>query len=160
MGDNAPVDISAKTDYALRAMASIAEAAAGGGAPVSSDALATGQGLPRKFLEAILADLKRAGLVQSRRGPRGGYTLARPADEIGLGEVFRAVDGPLAEVRGLRPHETTYEGPAASLPVVYVAVRVALRRVLDDTTLADLASGRLPRHVTEMAALPDAWQNR
>ncbi len=154
------VDISAKTDYALRAMASIAEAAGLGSGPVSVDELARQQDLPRKFLEAIVADLRRAGLLESHRGPYGGYTLARPADRIGLGDVFRAVDGPLAEVRGLRPHETTYEGAASALPAVYVAVRVALRQVLDDTTVADLVSGQLPAHVIELVAAPGAWENR
>jgi Rrf2 family protein len=154
------VDISAKTDYALRAMASIAEASGRGSGPVSVDELAREQELPRKFLEAIVAELRRAGLVESHRGPRGGYTLARPADGITLGAVFRAVDGPLAEVRGLRPHETAYEGAAQALPAIYVAVRVALRRVLDDTTVADLVSGVLPPHVAELVATPDAWQNR
>lgn len=154
------VDISARTDYALRAMASIADVADRGGRPVSVEELAREQDLPRKFLEAVVADLRRAGLVQSHRGPRGGYTLSRAAAEISLGAVFRAVDGPLAEVRGLRPHETAYEGAAAALPGVYVAVRVALRRVLDDTTVADLVSGELPAHVAELVAAPDAWRNR
>lgn len=154
------VDISARTDYALRAMASIADATGRGSGPVSVEELAKQQELPRKFLEAVVADLRRAGLVQSHRGPRGGYTLTRPAGEISLGAVFRAVDGPLAEVRGLRPHETAYEGAARTLPAVYVAVRVALRRVLDETTVADLVSGRLPTHVAELVAAPDAWQNR
>jgi Rrf2 family protein len=156
---NAAVDISAKTDYALRAMASIAEVALQEGRPVSVDELATQQELPRKFLEAIVADLRRAGLLQSHRGPHGGYTLARPADQIGLGDVFRAVDGPLAEVRGVRPQQTTYQGAASALPEVYVAVRVALRQVLDETTIADLVAGRLPAHVVELAAAPGAWQN-
>lgn len=154
------VDISAKTDYALRAMALIADATRRGDLPVPVDELVRRQDLPRKFLEAIVADLRRAGLLQSHRGPHGGYTLARPADQIGLGDVFRAVDGPLAEVRGIRPHETTYEGVASALPTVYVAVRVALRQVLDDTTIADLVAGQLPAHVTSLAAAPDAWQNR
>ena len=96
------------------------------------DVLVREQGLPRKFLEAILADLRRGGLVTSRRGPGGGYALARPADQIFLGDVFRTVDGPLAEVRGLRPHETAYTGAAEHLPVVWVAVRASLRRVLDE----------------------------
>ena len=93
-------------------------------------------------------------------GPTGGYTLARPADQIFLGEVFRTVDGPLAEVRGLRPHETAYTGAAEHLPVVWVAVRASLRRVLDETSLADVLDGRCPQHVEELAAAPDAWRNR
>ena len=162
------MDISARTDYAVRALLTLAaaeqnRAADGDGAhtpAVSVDVLVREQGLPRKFLEAIVADLRRGGLVTSRRGPGGGYALARPADAITLGDVFRTVDGPLAEVRGLRPHETAYTGAAEHLPVVWVAVRASLRRVLDETTLADVLAGRLPPHVEELAAAPDAWRNR
>ena len=154
------MDISAKTDYAIRALLYLAEAAADGGGPVSVDTLAVRQSLPRKFLEAILGDLRRAGIVVSHRGSSGGYVLARPAAQITLGEVFRVVDGPLAEVRGLRPHETVYEGVAEHLPVVWVAVRASLRRVLDGTTLEDVRTGALPAAVAELAADPDAWQNR
>jgi Rrf2 family protein len=164
----ASVDISARTDYAVRALLTLAAAQrdrdATGDDPhtaaVSVDVLVRDQGLPRKFLEAIVADLRRGGLVTSRRGPTGGYALARPAAEISLGEVFRTVDGPLAEVRGLRPHETAYTGAAEHLPVVWVAVRASLRRVLDETSLADVLEGRLPDHVVELAAAPDAWRNR
>ena len=163
----ASVDISARTDYAVRALLTLAAAerdreSAEHDAPpaVSVDVLVREQGLPRKFLEAIVADLRRGGLVTSRRGPTGGYTLARPADQIFLGDVFRTVDGPLAEVRGLRPHETAYTGAAEHLPVVWVAVRASLRRVLDETSLADVLDGRLPAHVEELAAAPDAWHNR
>lgn len=155
------MDISAKTDYAVRALlAMVAAGCTTDERPVSVEELATRQDLPRKFLEAIVADLRRGGLVTSRRGPSGGYVLARPADQISLGDVFRAVDGPLAEVRGLRPHETAYEGAATHLPVVWVAVRASLRRVLDETSLADVLSGDLPPHVRDLAAGPDAWQNR
>lgn len=154
------MDISAKTDYAIRAMLALAQAEADGTSPVSVDALATAQGLPRKFLEAILSDLRRAGLVTSTRGARGGYALSRPASHTGLGEVFRAVGGPLAEVRGLRPHETRYTGAAEHLPVVWVAVRVSLRSVLDETSLADVLTGELPAHVRELADAPGAWENR
>ncbi|MFZ0158449.1 MAG: Rrf2 family transcriptional regulator [Kineosporiaceae bacterium] len=154
------MDISAKTDYAVRALLMLAEAQADGTATVSADTLAERQHLPRKFLEAILADLRRAGLVASVRGAAGGYRLARPAKEITLGSVFRVVDGPLAEVRGLRPHETAYEGAATHLPVVWVAVRASLRRVLDEVSLAEVLSGRLPAHVRRLAAAKDAWSNR
>ena len=149
----ASVDISARTDYAVRALLTLAAAERNRGpaagddthtAAVSVDVLVREQGLPRKFLEAIVADLRRGGLVTSRRGPTGGYTLARPADQIFLGDVFRTVDGPLAEVRGLRPHETAYTGAAEHLPVVWVAVRASLRRVLDETSLADVLDGTLP----------------
>jgi len=170
------VDISARTDYAVRALLALAaaeRARATDGDPtrdpagpsahteaVSVDVLVREQGLPRKFLEAIVADLRGAGLVVSTRGARGGYTLARAASEVSLGDVFRAVDGPLAEVRGLRPHETSYDGVAQHLPTVWVAVRGALREVLDGTSLAAVLSGELPASVRAIAQAPDAWRNR
>ena len=158
-----PVDISARTDYAIRALLMLAEQAQGSrwpAVPVSVDTLASRQALPRKFLEAILGDLRRAGIVVSRRGPNGGYALARPAAQISLGDVFRVVDGPLAEVRGLRPHQTSYDGVAQHLPVVWVAVRASLRRVLDGTSLEQLLTGELPADVRSLAQDADAWQNR
>ncbi|MBM6404759.1 Rrf2 family transcriptional regulator [Phycicoccus sp. CSK15P-2] len=154
------MDISARTDYAVRAMLTLARAADEERGPVSVDALATAQELPRRFLEAVVADLRSAGLVESTRGARGGYTLSRPAAEVSVGEVFRAVSGPLAEVRGLRPQDTAYTGVAEHLPALWVAVRAALRDVLDATTLADVLSGRLPEHVRPLLDAPDAWTNR
>lgn len=156
----ARVDISARVDYAVRAMLILAEADAQGSGPVSIDTLATRQELPRKFLEAIFADLRRAELVLSRRGARGGYVLGRERARISVGDVFRAVDGPLAEVRGLRPHETAYEGVATHLPSLWVAVRASLREVLDETSLEDLLTGDLPDRVRQLLTVPDAWQNR
>jgi Rrf2 family protein len=138
----------------------LAQEAQSAGAPISVETLARRQTLPRKFLEAILRDLRRAGIVDSQRGPTGGYTLSRPAAQISLGDIFRAVDGPLAEVRGLRPHETSYVGVAEHLPVVWVAVRASLRRVLDGTTLEELLSGELPVEVRSLAQDPQAWENR
>ncbi len=154
------MDISARTEYAVRAMLMLAEASTENQGPISVDSLATRQELPRKFLEAIVSDLRRGGLVRSTRGARGGYTLSRPPEEIVLGDVFRAVDGPLAEVRGLRPQETEYAGVAEHLPTVWVAVRAALRAVLDDTSLEQVRTGRLPEHVAAMATAPDAWSSR
>jgi Rrf2 family protein len=151
------VQISAKTDYAIRALLSLA---AHEPDLVKVDTVVSEQGMPRKFVEAILGDLRRAGLVRSQRGAEGGYALARPAREIALGAVIRAVDGPLAEVRGLRPHETTYQGVAEHLPQVWVAVRASLRRVLDETTLAQVLTGNLPAHVKRMVEAPDAWLPR
>lgn len=159
-GQNAGVDISARTDYAVRAMLLLAQAQLESSGPVSVETLAHQQSLPRKFLEEIAANLRTAGLVTSTRGARGGYSLARPASETVLGDIFRAVDGPLAEVRGLRPHETAYDGVATHLPQVWVAVRAALRAVLDTTSLADVLSGDLPDAVRELTADPDAWINR
>ena len=154
------MDISARVDYAVRAMLILAEAESSASGPVSIDTLATRQELPRKFLEAIFADLRRSDLVLSRRGARGGYVLERPATEISVGDVFRAVDGPLAEVRGLRPHETAYQGVAEHLPSLWVAVRASLREVLDETSLADLRTGDLPARVQQLLTAPDAWENR
>jgi Rrf2 family protein len=164
------VHITAKSDYAVRAVLSLArhesdpvtDPEAG---PVEEPVVKIGviceeQGLPRKFLEGILGDLRRAGIVRTRRGGNGGYGLARPADEITLGSVLRAVDGPLAEVRGLRPHETSYSGAAEHLPEVWVAVRHALREVLDETTVAQVLSGKLPPAVAAMVTADDAWAPR
>jgi len=146
--------VSAKVDYALRACAELAAANEG---PVKGDRLAQAQEIPLKFLENILLDLKHAGLVQSQRGADGGYWLSLPPEEISLAEVIRAVEGPIANVRGQRPELVEYAGPAASLREVWIAVRANLRAVLEVVTLADLASGRLPDEVAAIAANPDAW---
>jgi Rrf2 family protein len=151
------VQISAKTDYAIRALLNLA---AREPELVKVDTIVREQGLPRKFVEAILGELRRAQIVRSQRGADGGYALARPASEITLGSVIRAVDGPLAEVRNLRPHETTYAGVAQHLPDVWVAVRSSLRRVLDEITLAQLLTGKLPAHVRRLVDEPDAWLPR
>jgi Rrf2 family protein len=149
------VRVSAKVDYALRACAELAAAADG---PRKGERIAQAQGIPLKFLENILLDLKHAGLVQSQRGAEGGYWLARPPEDVSLAEVIRAVEGPIANVRGMRSEEVEYEGAAAPLREVWVAVRANLRAVLESVTLADLAAGRLPDEVTAIAADPDAWQ--
>jgi Rrf2 family protein len=146
--------VSAKADYAIRAAI---ELAAAGEGPVKGDRIAKAQSIPPNFLENILADLRNAGIVGSRRGAEGGYWLARPADEVSLAEVIRAVDGPLAEVRGRPPEDMDYQGVAVRLQDVWVATRTALRSVLEQVTLADVARGELPGHVRELAADPDAW---
>jgi Rrf2 family protein len=151
------VQISAKTDYAVRALLLLASHSPD---LVKVDVLIEQQRLPRKFVEAILSELRRAGLVRSQRGAEGGYALARPAAEITIGAVIRVVDGPLAEVRGLRPHETAYTGVAQHLPDVWVAMRASLRTVLDETTLEAVLTGNLPAHVQKMAEDPDAWLSR
>jgi Rrf2 family protein len=154
MGTIAPVHIPAKVDYGLRALlllAAVEEAQ-------SAENLAADQGLPPRFLGAILADLRRAGLVVSQRGAEGGYRLARPAAEITAADVIRALDGPLAEVRGYRPESTSYEGAAAHLQDIWVAVRASLRNVLEHVTLAEIVSGRLPRAVATLTAQADAWK--
>ena len=146
--------IPAKADYAIRALLALA---ANGGGTIAGSALADAQQIPMKFLESILAELRRAGIVASLRGPEGGYRLARPASEIALADIIRAIDGPLAEVRGERPETTSYEGAAAHLQEVWIAVRVALRNVLERTSLADVVSGRLPPHVRRLLEDPEAW---
>jgi Rrf2 family protein len=150
--------VSAKADYAIRAAAELAAAADSG--PVKGERIATAQGIPLKFLENILLELRHQGVVHSQRGAEGGYWLARPPEEITLAEVIRAVEGPLANVRGERPDRVVYEGAAERLRDVWIAVRANLRAVLDQTTLADLAAGELPPEVEELIAQPDAWQPR
>jgi Rrf2 family protein len=147
------VHIPAKVDYGIRALLSLAVA----GEPQTAEALAADQGLPPRFLGAILADLRRAGLVASQRGAEGGYRLARPPAEIVLAEVIRALDGPLAEVRGFRPEAAHYDGAAEHLQEVWVAVRASLRSVLEGVSLAQVASGKLPASVARLTSDPDAW---
>ena len=154
-GQNERVNISAKSDYAVRAM--LALAAEDGTRPVKGESLATAQNIPVKFLENILVDLRRSGLVASQRGADGGYRLSRPANTITVAEVIRAVDGPLANIRGDRPESAEYIGPAEALRDVWIAMRAALRSVLESVTLADVASGRLPAAVRKLTADPDAW---
>jgi Rrf2 family protein len=149
------VRISAKTDYALRA--AIELASLNSSDPVKGEAIATAQGIPLRFLENILGDLRNAGIVESRRGVEGGYLLSRPPAEITLADVIRAVDGPLANVRGMRSEQIDYHGSAEPLRDVWVAVRASLRNVLEQVTLAGLARGELPDHVRALAADPDAW---
>jgi Rrf2 family protein len=151
------VRVSAKADYAIRALV---ELAAAGDGPVKAERLAQAQEIPLTFLENILLDLRHGGLVASRRGAEGGYWLARPAAEITLAQVIRAVEGPLANVRGARPEEVSYGGSAEPLREVWVAVRASLRRVLETVTLADVAAGELPPVVGELARDPDAWAPR
>jgi Rrf2 family protein len=148
------VKVSAKADYAVRAAV---ELAASGDGPVKGERIATAQQIPPNFLENILSDLRNAGLVSSRRGADGGYWLARPAGEISLADVIRAVDGPLAAVRGQRSEQVSYEGSAASMRDVWVAVRASLRNVLERVTLADVAAGQLPPDVRALADDPDSW---
>jgi Rrf2 family protein len=152
------VRVSAKVDYAVRAMAELA--AAEPGVPVKADRLADAQEIPAAFLDNILLSLRNAGLVESRRGPEGGHRLARPADEISVADVIRAIDGPLAGVSGQRPEALQYSGAAAPLRDVWVAVRANLRAVLEHVTLADLAAGRLPSEIRVLTADDDAWHAR
>lgn len=139
--------ISAKVDYAIRAMAEMAIA----DEPITAQEIAAAQDLPLRYLLGILGDLRRTRLVQSQRGPEGGFSLARPADQIALADVFRALDGPLAEVHDLSLTTLEYKGPASDLRTVWLAVRASLRRVLETVTLADVAAGNLPADVLGLA---------
>ena len=128
--------VSAKVDYAIRALAELA--ASPPGRPVTSERLADAQGIPPKFLENILLELRRSEIVASQRGAEGGYTLARPAADVSLADVIRAVEGPIASVRGSRPDEVVYTGAAAALTDVWLELRASMRGVLEGTSLADL----------------------
>jgi Rrf2 family protein len=149
------VRVSAKTDYAIRAVLELA--AAGDERPVKGERIATAQQIPLRFLENILMQLRHAGLVESRRGAEGGYRLARPAAEVTLADVIRAIDGPLAGVSGARPETLDFVGVAEPMRDVWIAVRASLRSVLEGVTLADVVAGGLPQHIRDLVADEDAW---
>jgi Rrf2 family protein len=151
--------VSAKADYAVRAMIELA-AASQEERPVKGDQIADAQAIPLRFLENILAELRHAGLVQSRRGTEGGYWLSKPADDITLAEVIRAVEGPLATVRGEPPDELSFQGDARPRREGWLALRANIREILESVTLADVASGDLPEPVHAIAEHPDVWQSR
>lgn len=151
------MQVSARTDYALKATLELARAAVEGSGPVKGEWISEQQKIPKKFMENILLDLKRSGIVRAQRGASGGYWLARPADEIVLADVIRAVEGPLANVRGEWPEAAEYTGAAESLREVWIAVRANLRAVLEHVTLAQIAEGDLPETVTELTKDPEAW---
>ncbi|GAA1852529.1 Rrf2 family transcriptional regulator [Pseudonocardia ailaonensis] len=148
--------ISAKADYALRALIELAQAT--DGAPLRSEAIAAAQEVPHKFLEAILGDLRKTGFVSSQRGGDGGYRLRRPAEEIQVAHVLRAIDGPLTEIRGGCPEDATYNSSAAALQLVWVALRVNIRTVLEGVTIAQLAAGGVPPEIEKLTEDPDAWR--
>jgi Rrf2 family protein len=150
------VKISAKVDYAVRAAVQLA--AAEGTGPVKGDEIAAAQDIPINFLENILSMLRSAGLVMSRRGSDGGYWLAVPAERITIADIVRVIDGPLAAVRGVRPSETEFPGPAEPLRDVWVAVRASLRAVLEKVTLADIVANELPGVVTKWTSRASAWE--
>lgn len=147
--------ISAKADYAIRAVVELAAVADGG--PAKGEQLAAAQGIPLRFLLNILQDLKRAGIVDSQRGSEGGYRLARPADAIPLADIIRAVEGPLAQVGDARPEDLEYPGSAKPLGEVWIAVRANLRAVLEEVTVADVSEGSLPKTVRDLVRHPEAW---
>jgi Rrf2 family protein len=149
--------ISAKVDYAVRAAI---ELAAAEGQPIKGEVIADAQGIPLKFLENILGELKHTGIVNSRRGAQGGYWLAKPADEVSLADIVRAVEGPLASVRGQGPETLSYKGEAEPLQKVWIALRANIRAVMEDTTLADIVGGELPDEVRELSEPAEAWSQR
>lgn len=143
-----------RTDYALRAALELAASPDG---PVTTDALSQRQGIPTSYLGAILAELRKAGIVRARRGPEGGWTLARPAADISLADVIRAIDGPLTNVSGTRPEDLHYSGAASGLPQVLVALRAAERQILEAVSLADVVEEHLPARVRKLTEDPAAW---
>lgn len=151
------VKVTAKAEYAVRAMLELATTEE---SLLKGERIASSQGIPLKFLENILVDLRHADLVHAQRGADGGYRLAREPEEITLGQVIRAVEGPLASVRGEPPERMAYEGSSENLQRVWIAVRASLRSVLDDLTLADVVAGRMPEHMRRLTEAPDAWLRR
>lgn len=151
------MQISARADYALRALCVLASAPEQ--CAVKADEIAAAQGIPRTFLDGILVELRRAGLVESRRGPDGGHRLARPAYGISVADVIRVTDGPLALVRGQRPESHAYEGAARHLQDVWVAVRASLREILELTTVAQVVEGNLPDAVVVQTSKDRSWQS-
>ncbi|HEY1916095.1 MAG TPA: Rrf2 family transcriptional regulator [Streptosporangiaceae bacterium] len=146
--------LSARADYALRAAIEIATIS---DSHVTAEQVARAQQIPVKFLETILTQLRRAGLVRSQRGPDGGFWLARPADEITLADIIRAIDGQLLGVRGERPENIGYIGAAEPLQRVWIALRASERAILEEVNLGQIVSGELPETVNELVGDPRAW---
>ena len=150
--------VTAKADYAVRAVIELADSSQT--APRKVEDVAQAQGIPVSFLENILTQLRSSGVVRSQRGPEGGYWLAQPAEEVSLAQIIRAVEGPLVGVRGQRPEEIEYTGSAEMLQQVWIALRANLRKVLEEVTVADVASGKLPKGVLALTKAEEAWQTR
>ena len=148
--------VSAKADYAVRAAI---ELAAAGEGPVKGDRIAKAQGIPLRFLENILGELRHAGIVRSQRGAEGGYWLARRPEEITLADVFRAVEGPLASVRSERPEDLSYVGSAVPLREIWVALRAGIREVLETITLADVVANELPDSISRLTEGDEVWES-
>lgn len=148
--------VSAKSDYALRALIEMANRS--DGRAVSAEELGRQQEIPHGFLQAILADLRRSGIVISQRGQSGGWRMARPAGDVSVADVIRAVDGPLVSVYGLRPESVSYNDSAEILQHVWIAARASLRDVFEEVSIQDLADGKLPEAVSALTADDDAWQ--
>jgi Rrf2 family protein len=150
--------VTAKADYAVRAVVELARSSQN--SPRKVDEVAKAQGIPVSFLENILTQLRSAGVVRSQRGPEGGYWLAKPAEDVSLADVIRAVEGPLVGVRGQRPEEIEYMGSAESLQQVWIALRANLRKVLEHVTVAEVAAGKLPKDVLALTRQDEAWHTR
>jgi Rrf2 family protein len=150
--------VTAKADYAVRAVIELAGSSQD--SPRKVDAVAQAQGIPVSFLENILTQLRSSGIVRSQRGPEGGYWLARPADQLNLADIIRAVEGPLVGVRGQRPEEIEYAGSSEALQNVWIALRANLRKVLENVTVADVAAGKLPKEILELTRAEEAWHTR
>lgn len=157
MRKNVPMRVTAKVDYAMRAATMLATHAAEAGGPLKGEQIATAQAIPLKYLENILSELRQAEVVRSQRGADGGYWLARPASEISVADVIRAVEGPLAHVRGERAENLDYPEGTGALQEVWIALRASLRLVLERCSLADIAAGTLPPDIDALTADPDAW---
>jgi Rrf2 family protein len=159
--ENAGMHVSAKADYGMRALMELAAAfEANPTRLVKGETIAKAQDIPLKFLEGILRQLRQAGIVTSQRGAEGGYRLDRSPDKVSIADVVRALDGPLAAVRGQRPEDLDYQGASEHLREVWIAVRVAMRQVLEHISLADVAVGELPSEVTDLLSEPGAWKRR
>jgi Rrf2 family protein len=150
--------VTAKADYAVRAVVELAGSVQD--SPRKVDEVAQAQGIPVSFLENILTQLRSSGIVRSQRGPEGGYWLAKPAAEVSLANIIRAVEGPLVGVRGQRPEEIEYVGSAESLQQVWIALRANLRKVLEHVTVADVAAGKLPKEIIALTRQDEAWETR
>jgi Rrf2 family protein len=157
-GENKLMHVTAKADYAVRAVIELAGSSQD--SPRKVDGVAKAQGIPVSFLENILTQLRSSGIVRSQRGPEGGYWLARPADQLNLADIIRAVEGPLVGVRGQRPEEIEYAGSSEALQNVWIALRANLRKVLENVTVADVAAGKLPKDVLALTKGEEAWETR
>jgi Rrf2 family protein len=156
--ENQLMHVTAKADYAVRAVVELADSAQD--SPRKVDDLAQAQGIPVSFLENILTQLRSTGIVRSQRGPEGGYWLAKPAAEVSLAQIIRAVEGPLVGVRGQRPEEIEYVGSAEALQQVWIALRANLRKVLENVTVADVSKGKLPKDIVALTKAEEAWETR
>ncbi|MEX0766977.1 MAG: Rrf2 family transcriptional regulator [Microthrixaceae bacterium] len=153
--------ITAKVDYAVRACVELAHRyALDSREPTTAEKLGAHQNIPKKYLENILTELRKAKIVSSQRGPIGGYWLTRDPSTITVADVIRAVEGPLADVRGVAPEELQYEGAAVALERVWIATRASLRSVLEGVSLADIATGSLPESLEALLQSPGAWERR